>query len=91
MSTYVSIQSRGNIALPAELRKKYHLDESGAQVEIVETPEGIMLKPTIPVAASQAWFWQGDWQTGERQAESERQAGLGSVYETGDDFLASLD
>jgi len=31
---YVGVQSRGVIALPTELRRRLHLDEPGAQVEI---------------------------------------------------------
>ncbi|MDQ1305113.1 MAG: AbrB family transcriptional regulator, partial [Actinomycetota bacterium] len=33
---FVALQSRGLLALPSALRKKYGLDEPGAQVEITE-------------------------------------------------------
>lgn len=90
MSTYVSIHARGTISLPAAARKRYHLDEPGAQVEIIERDGEIVLRPKLPVDASQAWFWTLEWQEGERQAETETRAGIGTVYESGDDFLESL-
>lgn len=91
MSTYVSIQARGTISLPAAARKRYRLDEPGAQVEIIENENEIILRPKLAVDTSQAWFWTRDWQEGERQAETESQAGLGTVHETGEDFLNSLE
>ena len=33
---YVVLQDRGILALPPELRERYHLDDPGAQVRIVE-------------------------------------------------------
>lgn len=54
----VSVQRRGVIALPSALRERYLLDEPGAQVEVTERPDGVIeLRPTVPVAATDAWFW----------------------------------
>jgi bifunctional DNA-binding transcriptional regulator/antitoxin component of YhaV-PrlF toxin-antitoxin module len=90
MSTYVSLQARGTISLPAATRKRYRLDEPGAQVEIVENGDEIILRPKLPVDSSQAWFWMPEWQEGERQAETEARAGLGTQHESNEDFLSSL-
>ena len=44
---YAAIQGRGTVALPAELRRKYRLDEPGAQLEVVERSDGVIeLRPT---------------------------------------------
>lgn len=90
MSIFVSIQGRGTVALPAAARKRYHLDEPGAQVEVIQEEDQIILRPKLPVDAAQAWFWGADWQAGEHQAEAEAAAGLGTVHENGEDFLESL-
>jgi antitoxin MazE len=91
MATYLSIQGRGTIALPAAARKRYHLDEPGAQVEVIEREGEIVLRPKLPVDASQAWFWDANWQAGERQAATETDARLGQTFESGEDFLDALD
>lgn len=88
--TYVSVQGRGTIAIPADLRKQYHLDEPGAQVEVISKGDYLILRPMLPVAATQAWFWTAQWQEGERQADAERVALLGERYDTDEDFLDGL-
>lgn len=89
---YVGVQRRGLIALPTELRRRLHLDEPGAQLEITERPDGVVeLRPSLPVAADQAWFWTERWQEREREVDEHVQAGRVTVHENGDDFLAHLD
>lgn len=89
---YVGVQRRGLIALPTELRRRLHLDEPGAQLEITERPDGVVeLRPSLPVAADQAWFWAERWQEREREVDEHVQAGRVTVHENGDEFLAHLD
>lgn len=90
VSTYINVRDRGQISLPASIRKKFHLDEPGAQVEIVERTGEIVLRPMLPIPADQAWFWTKEWQKGEQIAESEAAAGQGTVYNSGEEFLDSL-
>ena len=90
MSTYVSVQNRGTIALPPSLRKTYHLDQPGAQVEILEEEGRIVLVPKIAVDSSQAWFWTDEWQAGEIAASHQLANGEGAAYDTAEDFLADL-
>ncbi|MBV9592861.1 MAG: hypothetical protein JO147_03575 [Actinobacteria bacterium] len=53
---FVNIQGRGTIALPAVLRRTHHLDQPGAQVEVIERSDGVIeLQPHLPVAAREAW------------------------------------
>ena len=77
MKTYLlTIQSRGTIALPADLRRRHHLDRADAQVKLVEQEDGrIELVPMVAVRADQAWFWSERWQSMEREADEDVAAG----------------
>ena len=88
---YVTVQSRGVVALPAEVRRRLHLDEPGAQVEIVERSDGVLeLRPALPIAADQRWFWTERWQQREREVDSHVAAGEVSVHNDGDALLEHL-
>ncbi|MDR1806870.1 MAG: AbrB/MazE/SpoVT family DNA-binding domain-containing protein [Propionibacteriaceae bacterium] len=91
MSTFVGVQERGTIALPARIRQAYHLNQPGAQVEVIEEADRIVLIPKLPVNAAQAWFWTDGWQAGERRAAEEAAAGLGQTYDSAEAFLNGLD
>lgn len=41
-------------------------------------------------AADQAWFWNPDWQAGEREADQDIRNGRFTRYESSEDFIASL-
>jgi bifunctional DNA-binding transcriptional regulator/antitoxin component of YhaV-PrlF toxin-antitoxin module len=89
---YVAVQRRGTVALPPTLRRRYHLDEPGAQVEITEREDGVLeLRPLVAVPASEAWFWDERWQAGEREVHEHVAAGEVTEHATGEDFLAHLD
>jgi bifunctional DNA-binding transcriptional regulator/antitoxin component of YhaV-PrlF toxin-antitoxin module len=89
--TYVTVQARGTIALPADVRKRHHLDEPGAQVQVVEREDGVIeLHPTVPVPASQAWFWTEEWQAGEREVDEELARGDYLDFASGEELMAHL-
>jgi bifunctional DNA-binding transcriptional regulator/antitoxin component of YhaV-PrlF toxin-antitoxin module len=91
-SYHVAVQSRGTIALPAELRRRHHLDEPGAQVHIVEREDGtIELQPMLPVPADQRWFWTERWQAMEREADEDIAAGRVVTFDDIDAFLDHLE
>lgn len=88
---FLSLQSRGVLALPPEVRKRLLLDVPGAQVEVTERGDGVIeLRPHVPVPTSQAWFWTDAWQAREREADADIAAGRVKSYEDGESFLASL-
>ncbi len=90
--TFVGLQRRGTIAIPADIRKRHHLDEPGAQVELVEREDGVIeLRPQLPHPAEQQWFWTERWQRMEREADADIAAGRVTTHESGEDFLAHLD
>jgi AbrB family looped-hinge helix DNA binding protein len=89
---YLGVQRRGLIALPAEVRRRLHLDEPGAQVEVIERDDGVLeLHPALPVPADQAWFWTEHWQRREREVDEHLAAGRVQVHESTEDFLEHLE
>ena len=91
-SYHVSVQSRGTIALPADLRRRLHLDEPGALVQIIEHEDGkVELQPMLPIPADQRWFWTERWQQMEREADEDITAGRVTRFDTVDDFITHLE
>ena len=89
---YVTIQGRGLIALPADLRRRLDLDRPGAQVEIFERPDGVVeLRPMIAVPADQAWFWSERWQRMEREVDELVASGDVTRHDSAEDLFAELD
>jgi bifunctional DNA-binding transcriptional regulator/antitoxin component of YhaV-PrlF toxin-antitoxin module len=93
MKTHLlTVQSRGTIALPADLRRRLHLDRDDAQVKLVELDDGrIELIPVVSVPADQAWFWTDRWQAMEREADADIAAGRVTVVDGADELIANLD
>jgi antitoxin MazE len=91
MSDFISIQSRGTFSLPAAICRRYRLDEPGAQVEVIDADGEIILRPKVALDVAQAWFWEPDWQAGEREAEDQRIGGERTDSATGEELLESLD
>jgi bifunctional DNA-binding transcriptional regulator/antitoxin component of YhaV-PrlF toxin-antitoxin module len=91
-STFVTVQSRGTLALPADVRRRHHLDEPGAQVEVIEREDGVIeLHPQIAVPADQAWFWTERAQAREREVDALVEAGEATTFDSDQDFLSHLD
>lgn len=91
-STYLSLQGRGTLALPADVRRRHGLDEPGAQVEIIEREDGVIeLRPQIAVSAQQAWFWTDRWQDMEREVDEHVERGEVDRHDSADDFLVHID
>jgi len=92
-SHFVTLSSsRGSITLPAEVRRRYRLDEPGAQVQVVERDDGVIeLHPLLPHRADQAWFWTERWQQMEQEAQDDIAAGRVETFDDNDEFLADLE
>ena len=91
-STFVTVQSRGTVALPADLRRRHRLDQPGAQVEVIERDDGVIeLRPHVAVPAEDAWFWTERWQAREREVDEQVAAGEVTRHDSADELLAHLD
>ena len=89
---YVTIQSRGTLALPVSLRRRLHVDEPGAQIEIIEQDDGrLELRAVLPVPADQRWFWSERWQAMEREVDAHVAAGRVTVVEGPDALFEDLE
>lgn len=89
---HLALQTRGTLALPADLRKRHHLDDPGAQVRLVERDDGVIeLHPRASVPTDQLWFWSERWQRMEREADADVAAGRVDTYDDVDDLLDALD
>ena len=79
------------ITLPAELRRRLHLDQEGARVEVVERADGVIeLRPAVVVPADQAWFWTERWQQMEREADEDIAAGRVDTADTLEELIDIL-
>ena len=91
-SHLVSVQSRGTIALPPDLRRRLHLDQPDAQVRLIEREDGrVELVPVVAIPADQAWFWTDRWQTMEREADADVAAGRVTAVDGVGELLSVLD
>ena len=89
---FVTLQSRGTIALPVDLRRRFHLDEPGAQLQIIEQEDGrIELRPLLAVPADQRWFWTERWQAMEREVDEHVTAGRVTVVDGPNALFEHLD
>lgn len=89
---YVTVQAKGTISLPAAVRRRLHLDEPGAQLELVERDDSVLeLRSTLPVPADQRWFWSERWQAMEREAEEQYARGEGRMHGTTEEFANFID
>jgi antitoxin MazE len=89
--TFVTVQGRGLITIPTAIRRRFGLDQPGAQVEVIERDGEIVLRPQVAVPADQAWFWTERWQKMEREADDAIAAGSTVAVEDVEEFLADLD
>ncbi len=89
---FVTIQSRGTLALPVSLRRRLHVDEPGAQIEIIEQDDGrLELRSVLPVPADQRWFWSERWQAMEREVDAHVAAGRVTVVDGPDALFEDLE
>jgi AbrB family looped-hinge helix DNA binding protein len=78
------------MTLPDRIRRKARLDE-GDYVEVSMQGDAIVLRPKKVIEASQAWFWDARWQSGEREASGDIAEGRTTAFGSDEAFLESLD
>ena len=86
----VQIRQNFQITLPAEIRKKLHL-EVGDFLETEIKDGRVIIKPQKTIDAQQAWFWSKEWQEGEKEAQADLEAGKVKKFKNVEDLIADLD
>lgn len=69
----VKVSKGRRVALPKSVEQIGLNDGTHVSVEIKE--DFIILRPIITIPKSQSWFWEKDWQKGEREAEIDIEKG----------------
>jgi bifunctional DNA-binding transcriptional regulator/antitoxin component of YhaV-PrlF toxin-antitoxin module len=90
--TFITIQARGSLVLPADIRRRHHLDAPGAQVEVIEREDGVIeLHPHIAVPSDQSWFWTQRAQAREREVDALVSDEQVTTHRSDESFLGHLD
>lgn len=85
------LRKKNQLTLPGEVREALHLSE-GDEVEFTVEPNGeVTLRGWTTIPADQRWFWDEEWQAGEREASAQLAAGEGERFDSDEEFLAALD
>jgi len=91
-NVFVTVQKRGVITLPPEVRRRYNLDSPGAQVEVIDRDDGVVeLRPHLAIPADQAWFWTERWQQMEQEADADIAAGRVTTFDGPNALAEHLD
>lgn len=84
-----TIRMKGQVTIPAEIRKAAHLEE-GDPVEVEVVEDGILLRPQKIIDATQAWFWTPAWQESIRRSVEQLNADRGEMFADSESFLTAL-
>lgn len=64
------IRSRSQITIPSEIIKKLNLKQ-GDTLDVDIEGNQIVLRPVIAIPKDQAYFWSKEWQSEEKQVQSD--------------------
>lgn len=91
-SHILTVQRRGTVTLPVDFRRRVHLDQENAQVELIEQEDGrVELVPIVATPYDQSWFWTECWQVMERQADADIAAARSTAVDGLEGLIAHLD
>ncbi|UOE21951.1 AbrB/MazE/SpoVT family DNA-binding domain-containing protein [Thermobifida halotolerans] len=85
------MRRKNQVTLPREVAEALHIRE-GDEVEFHISEDGqVILRGMTTVPADQAWFWDRDWQQGEREASEQIAAGQTEEFDDAESMFAALD
>ncbi len=84
----VTISSKGQIAIPKEVRETLHIKEGDQLIYSVKNGR-IVLEPVVNVPRSQAWFWTPEVQETIKKADENFKEGNYKTYKI-DKFIKEL-
>ena len=83
------VTRNGQVTIPIEMRRRVGIDE-GDLIELDVVGDHLILVPKKLIDKSQAYFWTKKWQTGEREAQADIDAGQIQEFSTVEELLAEL-
>jgi antitoxin PrlF len=87
----VKVRAKAQLTLPQEIRRALHISE-GDEIEFSVHGDGtVTVRGCVSIPTDQAWFFSPLWLPGEREADEDIAAGLGTVHESADDMFSHLD
>ena len=89
MTTITHIRKNYQITLPAPIRKRLRC-KIGDIIEIVLKDNSIIIKPKVLIDKEQGWFWTGEWQKGEREAQEDIEKGRIKKFKSADHLIKAL-
>ncbi len=85
------MRRKNQVTLPREVAEALHIRE-GDEVEFDITESGqVTLRGMTSVPADQAWFWDPEWQRGEREASEQIAAGRTEEFEGAESMFDALE
>lgn len=90
MRRSATVRAKSQLTLPPEIRSALHVAE-GDEVEFTVVDGAVMLRGLTKVPTDQAWFWDAQWQAGEREASEQIAAGEVTTFGDADDMFDALD
>ncbi|GAA1464152.1 AbrB/MazE/SpoVT family DNA-binding domain-containing protein [Nocardiopsis exhalans] len=85
------MRRKNQVTLPREVAEALHIRE-GDEVEFDITESGqVVLRGMTSVPADQAWFWDPEWQQGEREASEQIAAGRTEEFEDAESMFDALE
>ena len=89
VSETIKVARRGQITLPASLRKAAQIQE-GDYLRFMVKDGNISVVVQKLVDRDQAYFWTREWQEGEREADEDIRMGRLKIFDSVDDMIAEL-
>lgn len=90
MAEVSTVRAKGQVTIPASVRKEAGLEE-GSLVEFSVTEKGLLMRPKLMIDPDQAWFWTPEWQAGEREADEDIKAGRTTFFESEEAMEAAFE
>lgn len=90
MTTITHIRKNYQITLPAVIREKLHC-KIGDIIEFIVKDNFIILRPKILIDKDQEWFWEEEWQKGEREAQEDIEKGRIKKFKNVKGLIKDLD
>lgn len=83
------IRGRSQITIPSEVIKRLNLKQ-GDILEVDVEGDHIILRPVIAIPKDQAYFWTQEWQSEERQIQSDIESNNIKSAESTDELFKDL-